>query len=289
LLATGSRAAGLPVPGAELPHVRTLRSLADCRLLLEAVEGARDVVVVGAGFIGMEAAAALRERELGVTVVAPDVVPFERALGAELGRRVQRLQEDHGVGLRLGRTLSAIEPGRVVLDDGSPLRADVVLVAVGARPETELAERRGIRVDDGIVVDGGMATSVDGIWAAGDIARFPHPRTGEPIRVEHWVVALHQGEVAARGMLGLPARYDAPPFFWTQLYDVSVTYSGHAGAWDEIGVDGDLERGEALIRYLRAGETMAVAAVGRELASLEAEAELQRRWGHRPAGGEGTR
>lgn len=289
LLATGSRAARLPVPGAELPHVLTLRSLADCRRLLEAVEGARDVVVVGAGFIGMEAAAALRERELGVTVVAPDAVPFERALGPELGRRVQRVQEDHGVRLSLGRTLSAIETGRVVLDDRSPLRADVVLVAVGARPETDLAERRGIRVDDGIVVDGGMATSVDGIWAAGDIARFPHPRTGGLIRVEHWAVALRQGEVAARGMLGRSDRYDAPPFFWTRLYDVSMTYSGHAEPWDEIGVDGDLERGEALIRYLRAGETMAVAAVGRELESLEAEVELERRWGHSPAGREGAR
>ena len=278
LLAPGSRPHRLRVPGDHLPHVVSLRSLEDCRRLIDAARDAREVVVVGAGFIGMEAAAALRTRNLGVTVVAPDPVPFRRVLGNDLGRYVRRLQVEHDVRFRLGRSVSEIEPERVTLDDGSRISADVVLVAVGVTPNTRLAEARGLRVDDGILVDAHMATSEPAIWAAGDAVRFPHPRTGRPIRVEHWVVAERQGRIAARNMVGLRERFQTPPFFWTQLYDTSLAYVGHADGWEEIRVEGDVDGGDAMVRYLKGGETVAVATVGRERASLEAELDLQRRW-----------
>src|SRR5690606_34783801 len=202
------------------------------------------------------------------------------------GRVLQARQEESGVSFRLGRTVAAIEPEGVRLEDGSSLPADVVLVAVGARPETALAEACGVRTDDGVLVDASLRTSVDGIWAAGDIARFPDPVSHRLIRVEHWTVALRQGETAARSILGRPARQDAAPFFWTSVADLSLTLSGHAEQWDEILLEGDAAAGDAIARYLVDGRTRAVAALGRAQESLAWDIELERSWreGSAPTG-----
>lgn len=284
LLATGAVPVRLPVPGADLPHVLVLRSLADCRRLIEHAGEASEAVIVGAGFIGMEAAASLRNRGLGVTVVAPEAVPLERVFGRELGGFVRGLQEEHGVRLRLGRTLSAVEGSGVVLDDGSRLPADLVLVAVGVRPDTALAESAGLEVHDGVIVDAGLASSIPGIWAAGDMARFPDARTGELVRVEHWVVAERQGQVAARNMLGAGVAFDDPPFFWTAMHGTRISYVGHASRWDEVLEEGDLQDGgSGVVRYLDHGQVAAVATVGRDMESLMAEAEMAARVGTRQA------
>jgi len=274
LLATGSRATRLPIEGADLPHVFTLRSLADCRALIARVEDARRAVVVGASFIGMEGAASLRARGLEVTVVAPERVPFERTLGPALGERLRRLHEDHGVAFRLGHGLTRFTEEGVVLDDDSALLADVVLVGVGARPNLELAERAGLEVDDGVAVDPYLRTSAPSVFAAGDIARWPDPRWG-PSRIEHWVVAQRQGRVAARNILGLEERFTDVPFFWTHQYDLRIPYVGHAGGWDDTVVDGDPEA-ECTVRYMAAGRLVAVATIGRDRESLEAELEFER-------------
>lgn len=278
LLTTGATPRRLDGPGFDRPHVVTLRSLADSRRLIELLEAADDLVVVGAGFIGMEVAAAARQRGVRVTVVAPDRVPFARVLGEELGRRLLDIQTKHGVRFEPGRRVTAVEEGGVVLDDGSRLPAECVLVAVGVRPETDLAERAGLAVDDGIVVDDRLATSAPGVWAAGDAARFPDPRTGKPLRIEHWAVAQKQGQVAARNMLGADVPYTHPPFFWTTLFGTSVEYVGHAEGWDELRVDGDAAAGDVLVRYLTGGDTAATASVGRPIDSLRSEVDLERRW-----------
>ena len=278
ILATGARPRRLDVPGADLPHVHTLRSLADCRALIDAAGRAREVVVVGAGFIGVEAAAALRRRGLGVTVVAPDAVPLGRVLGERLGRFVLDLHERHGVRFAPGRSVTAVDEAAVTLDDGSRLAADLLLVAVGVEPDTRLARAAGLAVDDGVLVDAGLATDAPGVWAAGDAAAFPHPRTGARTRVEHWAAAQRQGMVAARNILGAGVAYDAPPFFWTRIYDTSIAYVGHAGAADRIEVRGDPEAGGAEVRFVERGETAAVATVGRPRASLEAEVALEALW-----------
>jgi 3-phenylpropionate/trans-cinnamate dioxygenase ferredoxin reductase subunit len=278
LVATGARPVRPPIPGSELEHVVVLRSLADCRRLIAKAGEARTAVIIGAGFIGMEAAASLRARGLDVTVVAPEAVPLERVFGTAVGRFVQGLQEQHEVRLRLGRSVAGIEPDAVVLDDGSREPADLVLLAVGVRPDTALAEAAGLAVENGVVVDARLATDVPGVWAAGDIARFPDPRTGELIRVEHWVVAERQGQVAAQNILGRGVAFDDPPFFWTTLHGTSINYVGHATRWDEIREEGDLVgSGAGVFRYLEGGEIAAVTTVGEDMASLQAEAELATR------------
>ncbi len=189
LLATGAVPRTLEVPGGELPHVHTLRTLDDCRGIIRAAEESGRAVVVGASFIGMEVAASLRSRGLDVTVVAPEEVPFGRTLGPDLGGFLQGIHEEEGVRFRLGRSVREIRPGTVVLDDGSEIEGDLVVVGVGVDPDTGLARAAGLQVDRGIVVDPYLRTSVPGVFAAGDSARFPDPRTGTKVRIEHWVVA----------------------------------------------------------------------------------------------------
>jgi NADPH-dependent 2,4-dienoyl-CoA reductase/sulfur reductase-like enzyme/nitrite reductase/ring-hydroxylating ferredoxin subunit len=275
LLATGAEPVRLPFPGADLPHVHVLRSLADCRAIIELVGGARRAVVIGASFIGLEAAAALRAREIEVHVVGLEARPMERVLGPEMGDFVRALHEQHGVIFHLGDTVTAIDGKRATLKSGGVVQADLVVVGVGVRPRLALAERAGLALDRGVVVNEYLETSIAGIYAAGDIARWPDPHSQAKIRVEHWAVAERQGQTAARNMLGQREAFDAVPFFWSQHYDVPINYVGHAEAWDEIAIDGDIAAKDCLLRYKSKGRVLAVASIYRDLASLEAELEME--------------
>jgi NADPH-dependent 2,4-dienoyl-CoA reductase/sulfur reductase-like enzyme/nitrite reductase/ring-hydroxylating ferredoxin subunit len=275
LLATGAEPVRLPIPGADQPHVHTLRSLSDCRAIIDGVKGARRVIVIGASFIGLEAAAALRAREIEVHVVAPEQRPMERVLGPGMGDFVRALHEEHGVIFHLGDTVVGIDGKRATLKGGGVLEADGVVVGVGVRPRLALAEQAGLALERGVVVDAYLETSVPGIYAAGDIARWPDPHSKENIRVEHWVVAERQGQTAARNMLGRREPFDAVPFFWSQHYDVPINYVGHAEKWDEIAIDGDIAAKDCLLKYRSKGRVLAVASIYRDLASLRAELAME--------------
>jgi NADPH-dependent 2,4-dienoyl-CoA reductase/sulfur reductase-like enzyme/nitrite reductase/ring-hydroxylating ferredoxin subunit len=276
LLATGAEPVRLPIPGADQPNVHVLRTLADCRAIIASAKGARRAIVVGASFIGLEAAAALRSRDIEVHVVGLEARPMERVLGPEMGDFVRRIHEEHGVIFHLGDTVVAIDGNRTTLKSGGVLEADVVVVGVGVRPRLTLAEKCGLALDRGVTVNAYLETSVAGIYAGGDIARWPDPHSQEKIRVEHWVVAERQGQTAARNMLGQRERFDAVPFFWSQHYDVPINYVGHAETWDEIAVDGDIAAKDCLLRYKNKGRVLAVASIYRDLASLKAELEMER-------------
>jgi NADPH-dependent 2,4-dienoyl-CoA reductase/sulfur reductase-like enzyme/nitrite reductase/ring-hydroxylating ferredoxin subunit len=275
LLATGAEPVRLPVPSADLPHVHTLRSLADCRAIIADTTGAKRALVIGASFIGLEAAAALRTRNIEVHVVAPETRPMERVLGPQLGDFIRALHEEHGVVFHLGETVTAFDGRRATLKGGGTLETDVVVVGVGVRPRLALAEQAGLTMDRGVVVDAYLRTSAADIYAAGDIARWPDSRSGAAIRVEHWVVAERQGQTAARNMLGAQERFDTVPFFWSQHYDVPINYVGHAEQWDDIAIDGSVEGRDCVLRYKSKGRVLAVASIYRDLDSLKAELAME--------------
>jgi NADPH-dependent 2,4-dienoyl-CoA reductase/sulfur reductase-like enzyme/nitrite reductase/ring-hydroxylating ferredoxin subunit len=275
LLATGAQPRRLPIPGAELGHVLTLRSLADSRALIERAKTAKRAVVIGAGFIGLEVAASLRARGLEVHIAAPDARPLERILGAELAEMIQTIHESHGVVFHLGKKPTAIDPTHVTLSNGELLAADVVVIGAGVAPETDLAEKAGLELDHGVKVNQYLETSAAGIYAAGDIARYPDPHTGASIRVEHWAVAQRQGQAAARNMLGGSVRFDDVPIFWSAHFDVTIAYVGHAEGWDRIHVDGDAKARDCRVEYWKGGKRLAVATVNRDRDSLQVEAEMQ--------------
>lgn len=277
VLATGAEPISLSVPGGSLPHVRTLRTLADSRAIIARAQQARRAVVVGASFIGMEAAASLRARGVEIHVVAPEEQPFARTLGPELGGLLRAAHEQHGVTFHLGQTVAAVAPRAVTLSGGESVEADLVVVGIGVRPAIGLAEAAGLTIDRGIVVDERLQTSAPGVFAAGDIARYPYRPTGERVRVEHWAVAQRMGRVAALNVLGRGVPFTAAPFFWTTQYDVTVCYVGHAERWDRVDVAGSVEGRDCTVAYRRAdGATLAVATVGRDHVSLEAEVALER-------------
>ncbi|MGO9472484.1 MAG: FAD-dependent oxidoreductase [Rhodomicrobium sp.] len=275
LLATGAEPVRLAVPGAGQPNVYTLRSLADCCAIIEAANDARSALVIGASFIGLEVAAALRARGLEVHVVAPEKRPMERVLGPELGDFIRELHEQHGVVFHLEDTVAAIEDQRATLKSGRVLDAGLVVAGIGVRPRLALAEQAGLMLDRGVLVNGFLETSGAGIYAAGDIARWPDPRSGENIRVEHWVVAQRQGQTAALNMLGERRKFDAVPYFWSQHYDVPINYIGYAGRWDEIAIEGDIKGRDCLLKYKHKGRVFAIASIFRDLASLQAEVTME--------------
>jgi len=243
LLATGAEPRRLSIPGGDLDGVLYLRSVADSDALRGRLDRGGAVVVIGAGWIGAEVAASARQRGLEVTVVDPLTVPLERVLGSEVGAVYRDLHLDHGVQMLHGTAVEAFEGDtaveRVRTIDGRELECDFVVVGVGVHPRTGLAAEAGLAVDNGILVDKHLQTSAPGVFAAGDVANAHHPFYGEPVRVEHWANALHQGPVAARAMLGQSAVYDRLPYFFSDQYDVGMEYAGFARTWDRVVFRGD--------------------------------------------------
>ncbi len=279
LLATGAEPIRLDVPGASLPHVHVLRTLADSNALIARMGTVRRCVVVGASFIGLEVAAALRTRGLEVHVVAPEARPMERVMGAAIGDMVRAIHESHGVSFHLGATVTAIAQDAVTLSTGEQLSAELVVVGIGVRPAVALATEAGLTVARGVVVDEFLRTSAADIYAAGDIARWPDKLTGQRIRVEHWVVAQRQGRIAASNMLGQRQRFDAVPFFWSQHYDTTIAYVGHAEQWDRLEIEGDPAARDCAVSFWRDGRKLAMATVGRDRDSLRAEVEFEQELG----------
>jgi NADPH-dependent 2,4-dienoyl-CoA reductase/sulfur reductase-like enzyme/nitrite reductase/ring-hydroxylating ferredoxin subunit len=276
LIAPGSEPSRLPIEGATLPHVKTLRTLADSQAIIDAAAQARRIVVIGSSFIGLEVAASLRARKLEVDVVSRDRVPLEHVMGAQVGRFVQKVHEVQGVRFHLGAELRAIHPREVELAS-ERLPADLVVMGVGVKPRLDLARRAGLEVDNGIVVDSHLRTSAPDIWAAGDVAKYPEARLGTRIRVEHWQAAERQGQAVARDMLGLGGPFNDVPFFWSQHYDVTLSYIGHADGEAEIEVLGSLENHDATVLYRNAGKLAAVLTIGRDKQSLEFESAFEHR------------
>ncbi len=278
LLATGAEPVRLDVPGSSLPHVHYLRTLADSQALVTKASASQRAVVIGSSFIGLEVTASLRARNIAVHVVERDEVPMERILGTDIGTFIRKLHEQHGVSFHLGTTVVSIDERGVALQSGEHLPADFVVVGIGVRPAISLAEHAGLAIDRGVTVNEYLETSVPGIFAAGDIARWPDRLTGERIRVEHWVVAERQGQTAARNILGRRESFDAVPFFWTEQYDFNLAYVGHAERWDTAEIDGQLDTGtrSCTITFRRGDKTLAAAVVGRDLEGLRAEVQFER-------------
>jgi 3-phenylpropionate/trans-cinnamate dioxygenase ferredoxin reductase subunit len=261
LLTIGAEPRRISVAGADLDGVYYLRTLADCDMLRERLDAGGHVVVVGAGWIGSEFAASARQRGLHVTVVDPLALPNERIFGPEIGGFYRDLHAQHGVELMLGEGVEAFEGNgalaRVRTAGGRVIDCDFAVVGIGVVPRIELARQAGIGVENGIVVDERLQTSAPNVFAAGDVALAWHPFYGEPIRVEHWSNALHQGPAAARAMLGRQVAYDRIPYFFSDQYEVGMEYSGYAPRWEQIVFRGDPAEGKFIAFWLRDGRVLA--------------------------------
>ncbi|MEU1689917.1 FAD-dependent oxidoreductase [Micromonospora sp. NPDC005707] len=263
LLATGASPRDLAAPGTDLDGVLRLRTLADSRRIAGALVDGAHLVIVGAGWIGLEVAAAARQRGATVDVVETAALPLRRVLGDEIAQVFANLHRDHGVTFHFGAQVQEIRgTGRVssvLLADGTELPADAVVVAVGVRPNTELATAAGLAVENGIHVDASLRTADPDVYAAGDVANAYHPLLGRRLRVEHWANALHGGPAAARAMLGQPVSYDDLPYFYTDQYDLGMEYAGHAppGAFDRVVVRGDVAKREFIAFWTAGGRVLA--------------------------------
>ncbi|MGH2943034.1 MAG: NAD(P)/FAD-dependent oxidoreductase [Solirubrobacteraceae bacterium] len=261
LIATGARPRRLELPGADLDGIHELRTVGESDALRELLGDGVRLVVVGAGWIGSEVAASARQLGAEVDVIEPLSVPLQHVLGEEVGAVYRDVHVEHGVRMHLGRNVTRFEGDdrvRAVLTaDGERVECDLVLVGVGVAPRTEIAQRAGLEVEDGIVVDEYLQTSVPGVFAAGDVASAHNPLLGGRIRVEHWANALNQGPAAARNMLGAEAAYDRIPYFFSDQYDVGMEYSGHASGRDEVIFRGDAQAREFIAFWLRGGRVRA--------------------------------
>ena len=265
LVATGATPTVPQMPGCDLRNVFTLRSRADADAILAQAERSTRAVVLGASFIGMEVAAALRERGLDVTVVGKERAPFEKQLGARIGQAFVKLHEQHGVVFRLGADIAALEGlqsvAAVRLSDAETIPADLVVIGFGVTPATDALRDLRRENDGGIAVDETLCAAAD-VYVAGDIAAFPY--RGGRVRVEHWRVAQQHGRVAARNMLGRATRFDAAPVFWTIQYMKRLDYIGHASDWDEVVLHGDVETPNFLAYYVKGGQVVAAVGMDRD-------------------------
>jgi 3-phenylpropionate/trans-cinnamate dioxygenase ferredoxin reductase component len=260
LIATGAEPRRLDIPGADLDGVHYLRSVENSDAIRRRLDRGGSVVVVGAGWIGSEAAASARQRGLDVTVIEPLSVPLERAIGLEVGAIYRDVHADHGVTMLLGAGADAFEGGgaveRVRTSDGRAIDCDFVIVGIGVTPRTQLGESAGLAIDNGIIVDANLRTSAPDVFAAGDVARHDHPLHG-PIRIEHWANALHQGPAAALSMLDRDEPYDRVPYFFSDQYDVGMEYSGHAPSWDRVVFRGDTAAREFIAFWMEGDRVLA--------------------------------
>jgi 3-phenylpropionate/trans-cinnamate dioxygenase ferredoxin reductase subunit len=267
LIATGARVRRLPVPGADLPGVFYLRTLADARAIRAASEEASHVVVVGAGFIGAEVAASSKMRGLDVTVLEMLPVPLQRGLGDAVGQIYGEIHRERGVDLRLREGIAAFRGNgrleQVVTASGATIDCDLAVVGVGVTPETEWLEGSGIDLDNGVVVDEYCRTSDSNVFAAGDVASWWHPILAERLRVEHYENAQNQGVAAAKAMIGKAEPYAPVPFFWSDQYDLTMQYVGHATGRDEVVFRGDVASRRFLAFYVRDGRLRAALGINR--------------------------
>ena len=300
LIATGGKVRSLPIDNSDQPNVFTIRKAQDTQKIVEAAKTAQKVVVIGSGFIGMEAASSLRQKGLEVTVVAPNEVPFEKVLGEQVGKLFQQVHESQGVTFRLGRKATALK-GRdrvesVELDNGETLPTDIVIVGIGVSPATAFVDGLATDKEDNSVLVNQYLQAAPGVYAAGDIAQFPHFITGQPTRIEHWRLAMQHGRVAAQNMMQdvalgeetitsddmLP--FKAVPFFWSGQFDMKLRYVGHSENYDDVAIQGSLDDKTFLAFYTENETVMAVAGVGRDR-DIAAISELMR-LGKMPAASE---
>jgi apoptosis-inducing factor 3 len=269
LLATGGKPRPLGIPGETMKGVFLLRSFRDAEQIVNALEGARRVAVIGASFIGLEAAAALRQRKLEVSVIAPETVPLGKIFGEDIGAWLKGIHENQGVRFYLGRKPVEIAGSESVkgvrLDNGTEVAADLVVAGVGVSPILDYLSGTAMVNENSVPVDPRLRTSAPGVFAAGDIASVPYAPIGRRIRVEHWAVAERQGQHAARAMLGLAKPYDEIPFFWTRQYDMSLCYLGWAMSYDRIAYRGRIGEEGILAGYFEKGKLLAVASLRRSM------------------------
>ncbi len=267
LLATGGRPRTPDIPGINLDNILTLRSYADARTILAAAKNADRAAIVGAGFIGTETAWALSQHNIKVSIIAPEQVPFERVLGREIGEIFQTAHAEYGAQVLMGQSVERFEGKnkveKVILKNGDAVEVDMVILGVGVAPATDFIDGLPLNDDGSITVDKYLRAAPD-VYAAGDIARFPYPLTGQNIRIEHWRTALQHGHAAGCNMAGVPTEYTSVPFFWTMQAGLSLQYVGHAQGWDEIIIDGQIAEKNFLAYYVKNGTVHAVAAMGRD-------------------------
>ncbi|MEO1094090.1 MAG: FAD-dependent oxidoreductase [Cyanobacteria bacterium J06638_28] len=279
LLATGGKVRQIPIEGADRANIFTLRRAEEAKQLLQAAQNAQRAVVIGSGFIGMEVAASLKQQGLDVTVVGSSTVPFAKVLGKDVGDLFQQIHEAEGVRFQLGTKATAFHGNgkveSVELETGETLPADLVVVGIGVEPATDFA---GADIlddrDRSVLVDEYLQAAPD-VYAAGDIARFPYLMTGEPVRIEHWRLAMQQGRIAACNMLGKAVPFRSVPFFWTGQFGQKLRYVGHVEAWDDVIIHGSLADKSFLAFYVKADTVLAVAGIGRDR-DIAAISELMR-------------